>query len=92
MAIVIDLIRKGAAPLRVAVTGSCRIQQPIEHLVSTGRAAYAAHGSMYPVFMHSPLETAQHIAICRGKLDIPDVYSPYIFSTPQMAEDRKSVV
>jgi len=74
--LIIDFARPNGKTERVGVVGSCRVHDPLKAAARDGRGAFL--WSAYNTFTHTPPETEQHIAFCRGRLEIPDPFGPYI--------------
>jgi hypothetical protein len=74
--LIIDFARSDGSSERVGVVGSCRVHDPLKAAARDGRGAF--QWSAFNTFTHTPPEAAQHIAFCRGKLDIPDPFAPFI--------------
>ncbi|MGI8839812.1 MAG: hypothetical protein ACR2F8_03360 [Caulobacteraceae bacterium] len=74
--LVIDFARPGGPTERVGVIGSCRVHDPLKEVARSGRGAFK--WSAFNSFTHTPAEAVQHIAFCRGRLEIPEPFSPYI--------------
>ncbi|MDQ2860966.1 MAG: hypothetical protein M3T55_09630 [Pseudomonadota bacterium] len=74
--LIIDFARPGGPPERVGVVGSCRVHDPLKEVARSGRGVFL--WSAFNSFTHTPAEAAQHIAFCRGRLEIPEPFGPYI--------------
>jgi hypothetical protein len=74
--LVIDFARPDGRTERVGVVGSCRVHDPLKEIVRSGRGVF--RWSAYNTFTHTPAEAAQHLAFCRGQLEIPEPFAPYI--------------
>ncbi|MGI9170065.1 MAG: hypothetical protein ACR2FH_07825 [Caulobacteraceae bacterium] len=74
--LIIDFARPDGQDERVGVIGSCRVHDPLKEIVRSGRGVFK--WSAFNTFTHTPAEAAQHIAFCRGVLEIPDPFAPYI--------------
>jgi|GEM_PF-3383792 len=74
--LIIDFARPDGPPERVGVIGSCRVHDPLKEVARSGRGAFM--WSAFNSFTHTPPETVQHIAFCRGLLEIPEPFGPYI--------------
>ncbi len=80
--LIIDFARPDGGSERVGVVGSCRIHDPLKEIVRSGRGVFL--WSAFNSFTHTPAEAAQHIAFCRGRLEIPDPFGPYILRQDKM--------
>ncbi|MEO8927814.1 MAG: hypothetical protein ABI306_11700 [Caulobacteraceae bacterium] len=74
--LIIDFTRPGGPTERVGVVGSCRVHDPLKEVARSGRGVFM--WSAFNSFTHTPAEAAQHIAFCRGRLEIPEPFGPYI--------------
>src|SRR5262245_52699430 len=63
--------------MRVGVVGSCRVHDPMKSLVRSGFGRVVWY--RFNAFTHGPLDAGQYLQFCRGQLDIPDRFAPYIF-------------
>ena len=74
--LIIDFARPDGPPERVGVIGSCRVHDPLKEVARSGRGVFL--WSAFNSFTHTPAEAGQHIAFCRGRLEIPEPFAPYI--------------
>lgn len=74
--LIIDFARRDGRTERVGVVGSCRVHDPLKEVVRSGRGVF--RWSAFNAFTHTPAEAGQHIAFCRGDLEIPEPFAPYI--------------
>ena len=74
--LIIDFARPDGPAERVGVVGSCRVHDPLKEVARSGRGVFM--WSAFNSFTHTPAETVQHIAFCRGRLEIPEPFGPYI--------------
>jgi hypothetical protein len=74
--LIIDFARPDGRTERVGVVGSCRVHDPLKEVARSGRGVF--RWSAFNTFTHTPAEAAQHIAFCRGRLEIPEPFAPYI--------------
>jgi hypothetical protein len=74
--LIIDFARPDGRTERVGVVGSCRVHDPLKEVVRSGRGIFK--WSAFNAFTHTPAEAAQHLAFCRGLLEIPEPFAPYI--------------
>ena len=74
--LIIDFARPDGRTERVGVIGSCRVHDPLKEVARSGRGAFM--WSAFNSFTHTPAEAVQHIDFCRGRLEIPEPFAPYI--------------
>jgi hypothetical protein len=74
--LIIDFAPPDGRTERVGVVGSCRVHDPLKEVVRSGRGVF--RWSAFNAFTHTPAEAGQHIAFCRGVLEIPEPFAPYI--------------
>jgi hypothetical protein len=69
-------IRHNDALRRIGIVGSCRLHDPLKAAIlnAGGKFVWSAHNA----FTHSPQEALQHFNFCSGRMDIPDVFAPFI--------------
>ena len=74
--LIIDFPRPDGRIERAGLLGSCRIHDPLKDVARSGRGTFK--WSAFNSFTHTPAEAVQHLAFCRGRLEIPDPFAPYI--------------
>jgi hypothetical protein len=74
--LIIDFARPDGGTERTGVLGSCRVHDPLKEVARSGRGAFK--WSAFNSFTHTPAEAVQHLAFCRGRLEIPEPFAPYI--------------
>jgi hypothetical protein len=76
MSMLIAEIQHAGKLRRVGIVGSCRLHDPLKAAIlnAGGKFVWSAHNA----FTHSPQEALQHLNFCVGRMDIPDVFAPFI--------------
>ncbi len=79
--LIIDIEPPDGGVRRVGVIGSCRVITPVLKAIKAGYARRVWHA--YKSYTHSAFEAEQMLKVCRGRVEIPEPLSKFVFDMPQ---------